>query len=131
MKFVEKITGPLSVVLILKIVLVFFYQNDLYLDFSSRSEFRVSSKQVADLRHSINMQIFNWREPMIIPNLHQISQKTVTYITIYCLCPTVDSRSTEVESTRLHAFKWPFIIQGRFHLANWALEKEQTFFFAF
>ena len=50
---------------------------------------------------------------------------------MYCLCPIDDSRSTEVESTRLHAFKWPFIIQGRFHLASWALEKEQTLSFAF
>ena len=119
-----------SEVLMLKFLL-FFYQNDLHLDFPSRSEFRASSKRKADLRHSINLKLFNWREPALIPKLNQISQKSITNMTIYCLCPTDDSRSTEVESTRLHAFKWPFIIQGRFHLANWAHEKEQTLFFAF
>ena len=71
----------------------------------------------------------------IAEHLHRLGlvlgHDPLTNVTIYCLCPTDDSGSTEVESTRLHAFKWPFIIQGRFHLANWALENEQTLFLAF
>ena len=69
----------------LKFLPVFFYQNHLYLDFPSRSDFRVSSKRIADLRHLIDLQSFNWTEPVLIPIRHKY-RRSLLHILQYIVC---------------------------------------------